>query len=98
MNEPNLTTFEANRRTCYSTGNVPALGSWNPSNGVTLNASRYTQNNPLWDGTVSLPPGAVVEYKFVKVSSSGSVTWEADPNRTHTVPCATATVRNTWQG
>ncbi|GAB1311163.1 alpha-amylase [Madurella fahalii] len=81
------------------TGNVPALGNWNPSNAVTLNSSRYTQSNPLWDGTVSLPPGTVVEYKFIKVSSSsGSVAWEADPNHSYTVPCATATVSNTWQG
>ncbi|KXX79767.1 Alpha-amylase A type-1/2 [Madurella mycetomatis] len=89
---------QTNRRTCYSTGNIPALGNWNPSNAVTLNASRYTQDNPLWIGTVSLPPGTVVEYKFIKVSSSGSVTWEAGPNRTYTVPCTTATVGNTWQG
>ncbi|KAG7292338.1 hypothetical protein NEMBOFW57_002373 [Staphylotrichum longicolle] len=79
------------------TGNVAALGSWNPSNGVKLSATQYTQSNPLWSGTVQLAPGAVIQYKFVKVSGSGAVTWEADPNRSYTVPCAAATVSSSWR-
>jgi alpha-amylase len=78
------------------TGNVPALGNWNPGNAVNLDASEYTQNNPLWTGKVRLVPGTIIEYKFIKVSGSGSVTWEADPNRAYTVPCAASTVSNTW--
>jgi len=47
-----------------------------------------------------LAPGAVIQYKYINVNSAGTVTWEADPNHTYTVPatCATAaTVSNTWQ-
>jgi hypothetical protein len=46
---------------------------------------------------VSLAPGTALQYKIVKVGSSGTVTWEADPNRTFSVGCAAATVSGTWQ-
>jgi alpha-amylase len=78
------------------TGNVPALGNWNPRNAINLDASEYTQNSPLWTGKVRFAPGTIIQYKFIKVSGSGSVTWEADPNRTYTVPCAASTVSSTW--
>jgi hypothetical protein len=54
----------------------------------------------LWDVTISLAAGTVIQYKFINVASNGDVTWEADPNHTYTVPvsCATAVmVDNTWQ-
>ncbi|KAK3945256.1 glycoside hydrolase family 13 protein [Diplogelasinospora grovesii] len=78
-------------------GNATALGSWNTGSAIALDASLYTSSNPLWSGPVSLAPGSVVQYKFIKVSSDGTVTWEADPDHTYTVPCAAATVSNTWQ-
>lgn len=64
---------------------------------MSLSASQYTQSNPLWSGTVSIPPGTLVQYKFIKVSSSGAVKWESDPNRAYTVPCVAATVSGSWQ-
>ncbi|KAK4229500.1 family 13 putative glycoside hydrolase [Podospora fimiseda] len=73
-------------------GNVTALGNWTPATGVALGASQYTNSNPLWSGTVKLTPASVIQYKFVKIGSSGSATWESDPNRVYTVPCAAATV------
>ncbi|KAK4188342.1 family 13 putative glycoside hydrolase [Podospora australis] len=79
------------------TGNVAALGNWNPSNGIALGASQYTTSNPLWSGTIKLTPGSVAQYKFVKVSSSGTVVWESDPNRSYTVPCAAATASGSWK-
>ncbi|KAK4673514.1 hypothetical protein QC763_112690 [Podospora pseudopauciseta] len=79
------------------TGNVAALGNWNPTNGVALNASQYTNNNPLWTGTLKLAPGTNIQYKFVKVSSSGAASWESDPNRSYTVPCAAASVGSSWK-
>jgi len=81
-------------------GDVAALGNWDTSSAVALSASSYTSSNPLWDGTISFAPGTVIQYKYINVASSGTVTWEADPNHTYTVPasCATAvTVSNTWQ-
>ncbi|WPJ58090.1 hypothetical protein SMAC4_08465 [Sordaria macrospora] len=95
-------TFNALVSTSYGetvklTGNTAALGNWNTANAVTLGASQYTSSNPLWYASVNLAPGSVVLYKFIKVSSSGTVSWESDPNHTYTVPCAAATVSSTWR-
>jgi glucoamylase len=81
-------------------GSVAALGSWSPGSGVALSADQYTASNPLWRVTVSLTAGQSFEYKFVKVSSSGSVTWESDPNRSYTPPSTcggSVTVDSSWR-
>ncbi|OBT51430.1 hypothetical protein VE04_08518 [Pseudogymnoascus sp. 24MN13] len=81
-------------------GSDSILGSWNTGSGTSLSASGYTSSNHLWAGTISFPAGEVIQYKYINVASDGTVTWEADPNHTYTVPatCATAvTVSNTWQ-
>lgn len=81
-------------------GNVAALGNWNTDSAVALSASQYTSSNPLWSGTVNLAAGQVVQYKYINVQSDGSVSWEADPNHTYTVPatCATAVTKaDEWQ-
>lgn len=97
-------TFDELVTTTYGTnikivGNNTAIGNWSPSSGVALSASQYTSSNPLWAGTLNLAAGTVLQYKYVQVDSSGTVTWEADPNHTITVPaCASATtVSNSWQ-
>ncbi|CZR53768.1 related to alpha-amylase A precursor [Phialocephala subalpina] len=87
-------------QTIEISGSVAALGSWNTASAVSLSASGYTSSNPLWAGTVSFAAGTVIQYKFINVASDGTVTWEADPNHTYTVPssCATAvTVSSSWQ-
>lgn len=97
FNELVTTTFG---ETIKIVGDNAALGSWDTSKAVELSASQYTSSNPLWSVTVELAAGTVVSYKFIRVSSSGTVSWEADPNHTLTVAasCATATtVSNTWQ-
>ncbi|KAI5242421.1 alpha-amylase [Aureobasidium subglaciale] len=80
-------------------GSIPQLGSWNAANAIALSSAGYTTSNPVWSGTINLPAGQAFSYKFIKVNSDGSVTWESDP---YTVPAAcgvtTATVSNTWQG
>lgn len=81
-------------------GSISQLGSWDTSKAPALSASQYTSSNPLWSTTISLPAGTSFEYKFIKVESSGSVTYESGSNRVYTVPktCATtATVATTWQ-
>ncbi|OIW34382.1 glycoside hydrolase family 13 protein [Coniochaeta ligniaria NRRL 30616] len=94
FNELASTTYG---QTVKLTGNITALGSWDTANAIALSASQYTTSNPLWSGTVSLAPGVGVLFKFIKVDGSGTVTWEADPNHTYTVPCAAATVSASWQ-
>lgn len=81
-------------------GDNSALGGWDTGSAVALSASGYTSSNPVWSGTISFAPGTVLQYKYIVVETSGTVTWEADPNHTYTVPasCSTAaTVNNTWQ-
>ncbi|KAL8296726.1 hypothetical protein RB597_006037 [Gaeumannomyces tritici] len=81
-------------------GDIEDLGKWNPENATPLDASAYTSSNPLWKTDVTLKGGHVVKYKYVKVQSNGSVSWEADPDRTYTVPhsCATeAAISDRWQ-
>ncbi|KZL77511.1 glycoside hydrolase family 15 protein [Colletotrichum tofieldiae] len=101
-----LVTFNARVVTQFGqtvklVGNTPALGNWNPSNAVTLSASGYTSANPIWSVTIELPAGQAIQYKYINVASSGTATWENDPNRSYTVPssCATsATKSDSWQG
>ncbi|KAF9878752.1 starch binding domain-containing protein [Colletotrichum karsti] len=81
-------------------GSIAALGNWNAASAPALSASGYTSSNPVWSYTVTLPVGTTFEYKFINVASSGTATWESDPNRSYTVPsgCATAvTVSSNWK-
>jgi alpha-amylase len=81
-------------------GSISQLGSWNAANAIELSAVGYTAQNPSWTGTVSLPAGTSFQYKFIVVTNSGQVMWEADPARSYTVPrsCASAvTVSGNWQ-
>jgi len=81
-------------------GSIAALGNWDPGSAPALSASQYTTSNHLWSYTVTLAAGETFSYKYINVASSGTVTWESDPNRSYTVPqtCATAvTVSDTWR-
>ncbi|QRD05980.1 hypothetical protein JI435_423000 [Parastagonospora nodorum SN15] len=80
-------------------GNTAQLGNWNPSNAPAMSASSYTSSNPVWTINLSMAAGSAVQYKYVKVSSTGTATWESDPNRAYSVPScqASASVSNTWQ-
>ncbi|KAI0381488.1 carbohydrate-binding module family 20 protein [Hypomontagnella monticulosa] len=98
-------TFNELKTTVYGqtvkiVGNVAALGNWDTSKAVALSASSYTASNPLWSGTVTLPAGQSIQYKYIVVNTDGSISWEADPNRAYTVPktCATTAVKSdTWR-
>jgi alpha-amylase len=81
------------------TGNTAQLGNWTPASGLTLSATSYTSSNPVWTITIPMSAGSTVQYKFVKVSSGGTVTWESDPNRSYTVPTcqASASLSSSWQ-
>ncbi|PYH93620.1 alpha-amylase [Aspergillus ellipticus CBS 707.79] len=84
----------------YLSGSITQLGDWDTSDAVQLSASNYTTSNPEWFVEVDLPVGTSFEYKFIKVESGGSVTWESDPNREFTVPsggCPGEVVSDTWR-
>lgn len=76
-------------------GSISELGNWDTGSALALSAS----NNSL-STTVTIAAGTTFEYKFIKVDSSGAVTWESDPNRSFTVPksCEKAvTASSTWR-
>ncbi|KAF1979234.1 hypothetical protein BU23DRAFT_586537 [Bimuria novae-zelandiae CBS 107.79] len=98
-------TFNEKATTSYGqtikiAGSISQLGGWDTSKAPELSASQYTSSNPLWSTTLNLPAGTSFEYKFIRVESSGGVTYESGSNRQYTVPktCATtATVETTWK-
>lgn len=82
-------------------GSISQLGSWSTSSAIALSASSYTTSNHLWFVTVTLPVGTSFTYKYVRVASDGTTTWESDPNLSYTVPttCGTTavTISDTWR-
>jgi alpha-amylase len=78
----------------YVVGNQPALANWAPASAVPL-----TLGNGVWSASVTLPQNTAVQYKYIRKNSTGSVTWEYDPNRARTTPgtCA-VTWTDTWNG
>ncbi|MGV9601805.1 carbohydrate-binding module family 20 domain-containing protein [Streptosporangium sandarakinum] len=93
------TTFAVNATTYWGqnvfvVGDVPELGGWNPANAVALSSAAY----PVWRGTVGLPAGRTISYKYIKKNPDGSVTWESDPDRSFTTPSGGPVTRNeTWR-
>src|SRR5690606_12852908 len=71
-----------------------ALANWNTAAAVPL-----TLSGGAWRATVNLPPDTAIEYKYIRTTASGAVTWEYDPNRSRTTPSACAvTWSETWHG
>ena len=68
----------------YLIGNVPALGSWNPSSAVKLKWNEviifyyllylmlithtYTPQRNIWTATIDLPINTLIEYKYICAS------------------------------
>ena len=75
-------------------GNHSALGSWSTASAVPLSSAAY----PVWRATVALPAGTSVQFKYIRVGSDGSVTWESGANRVVTVPASgVLTLNDTWR-
>jgi glucoamylase len=99
-------TFDVIATTVYGeniklAGSISQLGSWSSSSAIALSASSYTSSNHLWFVTATLPAGTTFSYKYIRVASDGTITWESDPNRSYTVPavCGTTsvTISDTWR-
>ncbi|WP_229401522.1 carbohydrate-binding module family 20 domain-containing protein [Micromonospora okii] len=76
-------------------GNIPALGSWAPADAVRLTA----QGDGTYRAVVDLPSSTSVEYKFLKKTAAGVVTWESGANRVLTTPSGgTHAVTETFRG
>lgn len=81
----------------FVTGSTIELGDW----GTTFDTAigpMLDPNYPNWFLNTSLPAGATVQFKFIKIAANGSVTWEAGSNHQYTVPTSgTGFVNVNWQ-
>jgi hypothetical protein len=81
----------------FLAGSTVELGNW----GTTFDTAvgpMLDPNYPNWFLNVSLPAGQTVQFKFIKITSSGAVTWEGGSNHTYTVPTSgVGSVNITWQ-
>lgn len=81
-------------------GNNDILGGWDPTLGVGLDATGYTEEDPVWSVSIVLLAGQSIQYKFVRVGEDGrQVEWESSPDRTYSAPAeceTTATVPAAW--
>ncbi len=60
----------------YVVGNIPALGNWDTTKAVKLDATNY----PTWTGTINVPNQSF-EWKCIK-RDVGAVVWEGGANNT----------------
>lgn len=81
----------------FLTGSTIELGNW----GTTFDTAigpMLDPNYPNWFLNVSLPAGAAVQFKFIKIAANGTVTWENGSNHLYTVPTSgTSSVNVSWQ-
>lgn len=81
----------------FLTGNIVELGNW----GTTFDTAMgpmLDPNFPNWFLNVSVPAGQTIQFKFIKISADGSVTWENGNNHTFTIPTSgTGFVNVNWQ-
>ncbi|MEU0483307.1 carbohydrate-binding module family 20 domain-containing protein [Streptosporangium sp. NPDC006013] len=90
-----VTATAAPDQNLYVVGGIPALGSWAPASAIKLTA----QGNNLYSGVIDLPKSTAVEYKFIKKTTAGAVTWESGANRTLSTPASgTHAVTETFRG
>ncbi|MEZ4644787.1 MAG: alpha-amylase family glycosyl hydrolase [Chloroflexota bacterium] len=84
----------------YLTGDAAELSAWstattsgnNPVFGGPLGpAITYSGFYPSWQVVTSMPCGTTVQFKFIKVSSTGVVTWESGSNHSYTTPACGST-------
>ncbi|KAG8711782.1 hypothetical protein FRC08_015463 [Ceratobasidium sp. 394] len=91
--------FKVNAQTTFGdniflVGDIPALGSWAPASSLAMSSASY----PVWTVNVSMTAGTAFSYKYIKKTSSGTVVWESDPNRSATAPpSGTLTLNDTWR-
>ncbi|WP_245808115.1 alpha-amylase family glycosyl hydrolase [Deinococcus hopiensis] len=86
-------TFQVSASTFYGqgvylSGNTAELGSWNVASALNMTPSGCSGSVCTWKTTVSLTPGAALQFKFIKKpgDNGAGVTWEGGSNRTYAVP------------
>jgi glycosidase len=69
----------------FLTGNTVELGNWATTWDGAV-GPMLAPNYPNWFLNVAVPAGQTIQFKFIKISANGGVTWEAGSNHTFTVP------------
>jgi glycosidase len=81
----------------FLTGSTVELGSW----GTTFDTAvgpLLDPNYPNWFLNVSVPAGATLQFKFIKIAANGTVTFENGANHQYTVPASgVGFVNVNWQ-
>ncbi|GAA5837136.1 hypothetical protein JCM5353_007168 [Sporobolomyces roseus] len=98
-------TFKVTKQTVYGEnvyliGNVAALGGWDITKAIGLNAGAYTSSNPLWQTSqpVYIPQNTAVQYKYVLKGTDGKFTYEGGSNRAFNTPASGNVARSdSWQ-
>ncbi|RKF81064.1 Glucoamylase [Golovinomyces cichoracearum] len=67
-------------------GSDSSLGNWDLENAISMSASEYSSNYPIWRVTVLVNPGTSLMYKYVNFKSDGTVYWESGNDRTLDIP------------
>jgi hypothetical protein len=81
----------------YLTGNIYELGNWSSSRSVAI-GPMLAPNYPNWFMTASMPACTTIQFKFIKITSGGTVTWENGADHTYTTPCSgPGNVTVNWQ-
>lgn len=57
-------------------GSVDALGAWDPERAVAM-----VRAGDAWVASVVIPPGTEGEFKFLRRTADGPITWESGANR-----------------
>ncbi|HVE60070.1 MAG TPA: alpha-amylase family glycosyl hydrolase [Pyrinomonadaceae bacterium] len=81
----------------FLTGDTVELSNWNTTWDGAV-GPMLTPNYPNWFLNVSVPAGKTINFKFIKITSGGAVTWENGANHSYTVPTSgTGFVNVNWQ-
>ncbi|RZI46102.1 carbohydrate-binding module family 20 domain-containing protein [Candidatus Finniella inopinata] len=62
----------------YVSGNTPELGCWDTAQAMLLSS----QNYPTWTGSVTVPSGQTIQYKYIK-KNGNKVQWLGGENLSH---------------
>ncbi len=81
----------------YLTGNDAELSNWSTTTSTAIGPAD-DPNYPNWFIMASVPACQTIQFKFIIITSSGSVQWENGSNHSFTTPCSGTGYDNvTWQ-
>jgi glycosidase len=84
----------------FLAGNTTELGNWGSPTPTFDNTvgPMLCPAYPNWFLNVSVPAGATIQFKFVKIAANGTVTWENGSNHSYNVPASgVGSVTVNWQ-